>query len=185
MSQICQLTFLEIKSWTQFNFEPKTEGKSTLFYPPISHCQKIQWHIFKCIGQKVDLIANSSTDSTFSYVLVHKILVRVWNVFKAAVRMLSPNRCSGYISAFKNILLPASCLPQPNVVVGAGAQPVGPNTLSKALCPTLLFFTLSPAKRTKLHGQAFPLLVGFCFPLVTPCSFIWSRSAVAFFFPIP
>lgn len=97
--------------------------------------------------------------------------------------MLCPNRCSGYISAFKNILLPASCLLQPNVVVGAGAQPVGPNTLSKALCSTLLFFTLSPAKRTKLHGQAFPLLVGFCFPLVTPCSFIWSRSAVAIFFP--
>lgn len=46
------------KAWTQFKFEPKTEGKSTLSHPPVSQLQKVWWCIFEYIGQSVDLIAN-------------------------------------------------------------------------------------------------------------------------------
>lgn len=139
--------FFGIRSWNQFDFEPKTEGKSTL--SPISHCQKIQWCIFKCMGHRVDFIANSSADLPFSICACTQNPCQSVKPFKAAVRMLNPNRCSGYLSAFKSILLPASCLPQCNVVVRAGIQPVGPHTLSKALHPTL-FIPVSPAKKTKL-----------------------------------
>lgn len=98
---------------------------------------------------------------------MHKMFVRVWNFFKAALSTLSPNTCSGYDSASKNIFPPASCLLQSNVVVRAGAQPA--HFLTHCVLPSCSFH---------LHQLSWPICMAKPFPYLWDIFFSLSLQHV-------
>lgn len=98
---------------------------------------------------------------------MHKMLVRAWSLLKAALSTLSPNTCSGYDSASKNIFPPASCLLQSNVVVRAGAQPA--HFLTHSVLPSCSFH---------LHQLSWPSCMAKPFPYLWDIFFFSSHYSM-------
>lgn len=95
------------------------------------------------------------------------MLVRAWSLLKAALSTLSPNTCSGYDSASKNIFPPASCLLQSNVVVRAGAQPA--HFLTHSVLPSCSFH---------LHQLSWPSCMAKPFPYLWDIFFFSSHYSM-------